>query len=147
MTRGVVLLACFAAAAATQSDLPDGEGKAQVQKACIACHDLSPVTGSRMSAERWAATVGDMVSRGANVSDDDFDVVVNYLAKNFGRKVNVNNASVKELVYGLGFSKDAAQALVDYRSKNGDFKILEDIKKVPGVDAKTIDEKKDKIAF
>ena len=34
-----------------------------------------------------------------------------------------------------------------YREKHGKFKTLDDLKKVPGVDAKKLDAKKDRIAF
>jgi competence protein ComEA len=37
--------------------------------------------------------------------------------------------------------------VIEYRKKNGDFKSLDDLKKVPDVDAKKLDAKKDRLAF
>jgi competence protein ComEA len=72
------------------------------------------------------------------------------LAKNFGDdapKVNVNHEAAKGLQDQLALTDKEAQAIVDYRGKNGDFKTLDDLKKVPGLDGAKIDAKKDRIAF
>lgn len=47
--------------------------------------------------------------------------------------VDINTASQQQLeaINGLGPAK--AKAIVDYRSKSGPFKSVEDIKKVPGI--------------
>ena len=37
--------------------------------------------------------------------------------------------------------------MVDYRAKNGDFKSIDDLKKVPNVDTKKFDAKKDDLLF
>ena len=52
--------------------------------------------------------------------------------------VNINTATPSELdgVKGIGPSK--AQAIVDYRSKNGPFKSLDDLKNVKGFGEKSI---------
>ncbi|PKO92333.1 MAG: competence protein ComE [Betaproteobacteria bacterium HGW-Betaproteobacteria-10] len=52
--------------------------------------------------------------------------------------VNINSATVGELeaVKGLGPSK--AQAIVDYRAKNGPFKSVDDLKKIKGFGEKSV---------
>ncbi len=52
--------------------------------------------------------------------------------------VNINTASVAELntVKGIGPSK--AQAIVEYREKNGPFKTLDDLKGVKGFGDKSV---------
>ena len=52
--------------------------------------------------------------------------------------VNLNTASKEELetIKGVGPSK--AQAIVDYRKKNGAFKTVEDLNNVPGFGDKTV---------
>jgi competence protein ComEA len=48
---------------------------------------------------------------------------------------------------GLSLPRSQAAAIVQYRDKNGDFHSIEDLKKVPGVDAAKIEAKKDRLLF
>lgn len=48
-------------------------------------------------------------------------------------KVNINTASGAELESLPGIGKATAKDILAYREKNGDFKSIEDIKKVPGI--------------
>jgi mono/diheme cytochrome c family protein len=66
------------------SALPPGAGQRQVQTACGGCHAMSIITGKHYPLARWEQVVDRMVDRGARVGDADFDVVVAYLARNFG---------------------------------------------------------------
>jgi competence protein ComEA len=59
----------------------------------------------------------------------------------------VNQATAAQLESGLGLTPAEAEAVIDYRKKNGDFKTIDDLKKVPDVDAKKLDAKKDRLAF
>lgn len=66
--------------------LPAGGAKALVQKTCGAsCHSLEVVTSQRMNAKDWNAVVQNMVARGAQASDEETKVIVDYLAKTLGR--------------------------------------------------------------
>lgn len=134
-----------------QSELPEGPGQQQVQKICSGCHDLSIVTQTRVSKQKWGEIVDSMVSRGAEGSDDDLNLVVNYLAAHFGpeaaTKINVNKATAADLAKALALTSDEATAIVDYRTKNGNFKDLDQLEGVPGVDRKKIEAKKDLIVF
>jgi competence protein ComEA len=47
--------------------------------------------------------------------------------------VDINTASQAELEAVNGFGPAKAKAIVEYRSKNGPFKTVEDLKKVPGI--------------
>src|ERR1700741_4099021 len=51
----------FALNAHAQSGLPDGPGKAVVERMCTTCHGLNVVTGQRMTKQHWADQVDDMV--------------------------------------------------------------------------------------
>lgn len=73
----------FALNANAQS-LPSGKGKAEFQRVCSACHSVNMATTQHMSRSEWQATVNDMVSRGAQGSQDDLDNIVTYLATHFG---------------------------------------------------------------
>ena len=70
---------------ATSTDtLPDGAGKPVVQKQCVMCHSLSVVTSKRASHTEWEQVVNQMVSRGADLSDDEIDTVIEYLSSHYG---------------------------------------------------------------
>lgn len=75
-----------ATASHAQSDLPDGPGKAVLQRMCTQCHGVNVITGQRMTRTQWAEQVDDMVSRGAVGTDQDIKQVVDYLAANFPRQ-------------------------------------------------------------
>ena len=59
--------------------------------------------------------------------------------------VDINKATVQELngLQGLGPAK--AQAIVDYRQKNGQFKSTKDLAKVKGIGAKIVEKLGDEI--
>ena len=47
--------------------------------------------------------------------------------------VNINTASKEELVTLNGVGEKRAQSIIDYRTKNGPFKTVDDLGKVPGI--------------
>jgi competence protein ComEA len=126
-------------------DLPDGPGKAEVLKLCRDCHDLDTVTAENRTKEGWRRTMTKMVERGAEGTDEQFEAVIAYLTKNFGR-TNVNTATAEELVSAFDFSAKEAAAIVGYRDKNGVYKNWQDLKKVEGLDAAKVEAKKNHIA-
>jgi virginiamycin B lyase len=69
-----------------QVNLPDGDGKATVQTACVACHSLNQVTNAGHDKEEWTTVLHMMVNVGAPVPDNQFNTVVDYLTKNFPEK-------------------------------------------------------------
>ncbi len=55
------------------------------------------------------------------------------------KAVNVNSASAKQLAESLpGVGDKKAQAIIDYRKKNGKFKSAADLEKVPGLGQKSV---------
>ena len=66
--------------------LPDGDGKAIATENCQACHKLTNLTKAHKSLDDWKDTVQTMIDRGANVPPEKVDILVQYLAKNFGPK-------------------------------------------------------------
>lgn len=52
--------------------------------------------------------------------------------------VNLNTAGVEELDAVKGISPNKAKAIVDYRSKNGPFKSLDELKSVKGFGDKSV---------
>lgn len=141
------LYCCLAASAAAQT-LPNGPGKAVVERMCTPCHGLENVVRARMTKDRWGSVVDDMVSRGATGSDDEIDQVIAYLGTNFGlKRINVNKASPEDLASVLGIPPADAAAIVAYRNEKGSFKELRDLAKVPGIDAKKVEAAKDRLEF
>ncbi len=62
-------------------------------------------------------------------------------------KVNINTASKTELMELSGIGEVKAQAIIDFRTKNGPFKNLHDIVNVPGIGEKTYENIKDLITI
>lgn len=130
-------------------NLPDGEGKDALVRICSDCHGLG-FTGTRRTRAEWESVVSDMTAIGANGSDEEMKQIVNYLVAHFGPdkpKVNVNKSTAKELSDGLEITDKEAEAIVQYRTENGDFKTLADLKKVSGVDAAKLEAAKERIEF
>jgi hypothetical protein len=66
--------------------LPAGGAKALIEKTCgTGCHSVEVVTSQRMNKAEWTAVVQNMVALGAQASDPEVDVIVEYLAKALGR--------------------------------------------------------------
>jgi competence protein ComEA len=47
--------------------------------------------------------------------------------------VNINTATKEELTSLKGIGDKRAQEIIDYRKKNGEFKSVDDLEKVPGI--------------
>ncbi len=62
-----------------------------------------------------------------------------------GAPVNINTASLEELDQLDGVGPVTAQKIIDYRTANGGFKTIEEIKEVPGIGDARFDAIKDKI--
>ena len=63
--------------------LPEGPGKQILLNICTVCHDLGRVRAHTVSREEWEETLSAMLNEGAMLSDQDFPVLLNYLARNF----------------------------------------------------------------
>jgi competence protein ComEA len=145
---------CFAALAVAlpsvaQDKLPEGPGKAVILKVCRGCHGADVVATKRQTREEWEHTVVDMINAGATGTDDEFSDIVDYLTKNFPKvaKVNVNQAAAAEMASALGITSKEAESIVGYRQKNGAYKAIEDLKKVPELDYAKVEAKKDRLQF
>lgn len=148
--RFAILPIGFAAiilSAAQDDGLPAGKGKDAFLKICSNCHGFEQVTSHKYPKKYWANVVDDMISRGADGSDAEQNAVISYLSRNFGKPVNINTSSAKEIEAGLSFTAADAQMLVGYRTDKGPFKTYEDLLKVPGLNAELLDEQKKNILF
>lgn len=141
-------LAAVASAAAAQS-LPDGPGRDLVQAICTSCHSTERIVGKQWSKADWQAKVLEMLQEEPDVTQPERDQIVEYLARSFPAlaKVNVNEAAAKEIAQALEIGSEQADAIVEYRKQKGDFKTLEDLKRVPGLDAGKLEAHKDRLVF
>jgi competence protein ComEA len=142
-------LLCLIAAGVVVSaqSLPDGSGKETFQMVCSMCHSPTAVIGKQGTRQWWQSKVIEMLQEVTDVPDSDVEAIVNYLAKSFPIvKINVNKASAKDFET-IKFTAKESDAIVQYRQAHGNFKTLDDLKKVPGLDAVKIESKKDRLEF
>lgn len=139
---------CLIALSAGAQTLPDGPGKETFQMVCSMCHSPTAVIGKQGSKQWWQSKVTEMLQEVTDVPDSDVDAIVAYLAKNFPVvKINVNKAAAKDIETGLELTAKESEAIVQYREAKGSFKTLDDLKKVPGLDAVKVESKKDRLEF
>jgi competence protein ComEA len=131
---------------AQAQDLPEGKGKDAVEQVCGACHGTDLVSSRRATKQGWSYIVDDMVSRGASATNEQIQAINDYLAKNLGQ-VNVNKGPATEIASVLEITSDQADAIVKYRMEHGDFKSVDDLKKVPGLESAKLDTKKDRVVY
>ena len=133
------------------AQLPDGAGKAETERICSQCHELARSISLRQDRAGWETTVDKMVSLGAKATDKETAAVIDYLSAHFAAeevpRINVNKARAIDLESGLTLKRSEAAAIIEYRAKNGPFKTIGDLEKVPGVDAAKIEAKKDRLTF
>jgi len=127
--------------------MPEGPGRDVTVRMCGICHEARRAASVRLTSDGWAAVIQSMIKRGAKGSDEDVAIVLDYLSTHFlgeaSQPVNVNTAPQIDLELVAGLLRSEARAVIEYREKNGPFKTLDDMKKVPGLDFKKIDTKRD----
>jgi hypothetical protein len=146
----LVCLLITSLAAAQDSGLPEGKGRDAVENTCLECHSIRRIKAQHLDEEGWNSTIRQMIENGASINPDDVKVIVDYLTKNFGpetaKKVNVNKAAAGEIAAALGLTAEEATVIVEYRTRDGNFKDLSALEKVGNLAAK-IEAKKALIEF
>jgi competence protein ComEA len=129
--------------------MPDGPGKDVTVKACGPCHETRRAASVRLTREGWAAVIEGMRVRGAKVSDAEFPIILDYLTTHFlgeaPQPLNLNTATQIDLEAVGGLLRREAAAVIRYREQNGRFKSVDDLRKVPGLDFKKIELRRDAI--
>jgi competence ComEA-like helix-hairpin-helix protein len=144
----VALLAC-AARAAGQDAFPDGPGKDVTVRVCGTCHPADRSAAVRLTRAGWQDVMAKMVALGAKGSDEELTAVLDYLSANFKgeapKPVNLNTAPAIDLESVAGLLRKEAAALIAFRTKHGPCKTLQDLKKVPGLDYRKIERRRDRL--
>jgi len=134
---------------ASGEGLPDGPGKDVTVQACGTCHEGRRAASVRLTRDGWAAVIEDMQKRGARVSEQEFPVILDYLTTHFLgealQPLNLNTASQIDLEAAGGLLRSEAAAVIRYREQYGRFKTLDDLKNVPGLDFKKIENRRDSV--
>jgi competence protein ComEA len=148
-SRLLVLAAALAATALSSfaDDLPDRPGKDLVEAICSECHTTERIATQQLTRSQWADKVLEMLQEAPDVKQSERDKIVDYLSKSFPAHANVNKNTARELQAVLEITPESAATIVSYRQANGNFKTLDDLKKVPGVDAAKLDAKREIIDF
>jgi Fe-S-cluster-containing hydrogenase component 2 len=62
--------------------LPEAPGKALVAQKCTQCHDAARFALQRHTEDEWDQVITQMQSNGMSLTDEEYDIVLNYLSKN-----------------------------------------------------------------
>jgi competence ComEA-like helix-hairpin-helix protein len=143
----LMLFPLFFCLPAQPQELPEAKGRDLYEKICGSCHGTDVVFKTRTTKEKWKTTVDEMAARGAEGTDEQLDTIIDYLAKCFGPRVNVNKAAAKELETQFELTGTEAEGIVKYRQDKGDLKDVADLKNVPGLDFKKIESVRYRIIF
>lgn len=63
--------------------LPDGPGKAVLLNVCTMCHTLDRIKTRGNTRAEWNELLQHMLNEGAPLSDEDYPLLLTYLARNF----------------------------------------------------------------
>lgn len=139
------------AATTTQADanpdFPPGPGRDVTLRLCSKCHSPNNILAMGRTSEGWQDLIVKMTTLGLQGTDEEFTSTLDYLTASFPPKINVNRANATQLVAVLALTAQEAAAIVSYREKNGNYKTIDDLKKVSDVDGKKLDAKKDLLQF
>jgi competence protein ComEA len=135
--------------AALGKGMPDGPGRDLTVRVCAQCHEPQRAAALRLTRDGWEGVISKMVSLGAKATDAEFVQIIDYLAENYKgeapKPINMNSATSIELESVAAMLRKEAAAWIAYRNKGGPCKTLDDLKKVPGIDFKKIDQRRDRL--
>lgn len=139
-------LLAMSGAVSSQDRFPDGPGKADVIKVCSGCHDAEIILANLKTPAEWNETLQNMATQGAEATPEQWKLIEQYIDVHFAM-VMVNKAPADEIQLALDVTAEVATALVKYRQDRGPFKTIDDVKKVPGIDAAKVDAAASRLVF
>jgi cytochrome c5 len=63
---------------------PAGDGEVLLEERCGTCHGLDYTTQAQKSREEWEQTVDRMIGKGAQLDEEERDILITYLAETYG---------------------------------------------------------------
>jgi competence protein ComEA len=126
--------------------LPDAPGKAVVSRVCTKCHGVENIAPSERTVPVWRDTFELMKGYGAEATDDEWQTIRDYIMTNIAY-LSVNKATTEDLVVFFGIDEKTARGVVTYRDKQGAFKTVDDLKKVPEIEATKVDALQSRLIF
>ena len=66
----------------------DAEAETLLKRACVMCHELEKVNAARFSPDRWRVVTVDMRERGAKLTDEELERIVEWLGRTKGTNPN-----------------------------------------------------------
>ena len=63
---------------------PAGDGAALLEERCTVCHGLDRTTSARKTREEWEQTVVRMVGKGAELNEEEQEILIAYLTETYG---------------------------------------------------------------
>ena len=147
----LILLFANLVLGALWGQLPEGPGREETQQLCSDCHELERSISLHQDRNGWKGTINKMISLGAQVTEQEFSMVLEYLSAHFPAQtlppLNVNAAKAIDFEARLSLRRSEAAAVIEYRTRHGNFKSIEDLKRVPGVNPAKIEAKRDSLIF
>jgi competence ComEA-like helix-hairpin-helix protein len=134
------------AAQAAAAPLPSGPGSDAFQRVCVVCHPPDRIVSVRKTRTEWEEVIDKMITKGAQVTDDNYGPIEDFLLRNYGT-VNVNKAVRDDLVAILGVTPADASAILAFRTSHGPFADFAALEQVPGIDSKKLEQKKAAVTF
>ena len=146
-----ICLAISITAGTSSGQIPAGPGRAETEKLCSGCHELERSVSLRQSRDAWKGTINRMMNFGADGTEPELAAVLEYLAAQYPASelppLNVNTARAIDFESRLSLRRSQAAAIVEYRTKHGRIKSVDELKTIPGADAAKIEAKKDIFIF
>ncbi len=124
----------------------DDPGAQEFQAVCAKCHPPDRIVSARRTKTQWEETLEKMTKLGAQITDDNYDILLSYLVHHYG-KVNINRSVAADIADVIGLTADEAQTIVKYRDEHGPFTDFDALARVPGVDPEKLEKNKDAITF
>ncbi len=83
MLVGVLLASCSSGNATATASSSSSDGQALMQDRCSVCHSTDRITSAHKTAAEWTTTVQKMINHGAQLTSQEQQTLIDYLAANY----------------------------------------------------------------